>query len=70
MFFKKLMSKVFTSFTIRNIKKKYQRLAHLPPALAEKSLERQVEMLMTKFPGRPLVWYYEKALFDLERDRR
>jgi hypothetical protein len=31
--------------------------------------ERLVQNLQNRFPGREAVWYWEKALYDLERDR-
>ena len=31
--------------------------------------ERLVDSLRDKYPGKPEKWYWEKAIFDLERDR-
>ncbi len=42
----------------------------MPRREAEKSLERHIEALRKKFPGRKEEWYLEKILYDLERDRR
>ncbi len=32
--------------------------------------QRLVQSLQVKYPGKPAAWYWEKAIFDLERDRR
>lgn len=41
----------------------------LPPREAEKTLERHLEYLRQKHPGRDEEWYLEKILYDLGRDR-
>jgi hypothetical protein len=36
---------------------------------AAEILDRQIELLRKKHPGRTLEWYIEKAIYDLQRDR-
>lgn len=55
---------------ITELKKKYYKLSNMPPHIAEDTLNRQIESLKKKHPDRPLEWYLEKVIFDLERDRR
>lgn len=42
----------------------------LPPAEAERTLNRHINALERKHPGRDEDWYLEKILYDLGRDRR
>lgn len=53
----------------KRLKKRYAELMRLPPPAAKKALERQVEKLKERYPGKPGSWYIEKAVFDLEKDR-
>lgn len=36
----------------------------------QRTVERLLKNLRLKHPGESEVWYWEKAIFDLERDRR
>ena len=42
----------------------------LPPPEAERTLNRHIERLESRHPGRDEDWYLEKILYDLGRDRR
>ena len=53
-----------------SLRKKCLHEFRLPPAEAEKALERHLETLREKHPGKDEDWYYEKILYDLGRDRR
>ena len=48
---------------------KCRQLLNLPPAEADKTIERYMENLKSKHPGRSEEWYLEKIIYDLERDR-
>ncbi len=48
---------------------KCRQLLKLPPAEADKTIERYMENLKSKHPGRSEEWYLEKIIYDLERDR-
>lgn len=48
----------------------FARLTHLPPKLAQESLERAVTAKQQRFPGRARAWYVEQVVKDLRRDRR
>ena len=37
---------------------------------ASRALERQIILLKKKHPEKRINWYIEKAIFDLERDRK
>lgn len=47
----------------------YLRQCGLPSAEARRSLERQIERLQISRPGKNRLWYVEKILYDLQRDR-
>ncbi len=42
----------------------------LPPSEAEKTLERHMELLRKKHPGKDEKWRLEKILYDMGKDRR
>ena len=48
---------------------KCRQLLKLPPAEADKTIERYMENLKSKHPGHSEEWYLEKIIYDLERDR-
>ncbi len=52
------------------LRKKCLHELRLPPAEAERTLNRHLERLKNKHPGRDEDWYLEKILYDLGRDRR
>jgi hypothetical protein len=54
---------------IKRLKQRYILLSHMPPDVAEESLNLHIENLKRKFPGRSMEWYLEKIIYDLERDR-
>lgn len=47
-----------------------RRQLKMPPAEADKVIERYISRLKERQPGRSREWYLEKILYDLERDRR
>ena len=49
---------------------RFRSLSNLSGREADKALDRQVARLKKKFPGRKSEWYFDKAVYDLERDRR
>jgi hypothetical protein len=51
-------------------RRRFRSLANLADHEADEILDRQVARLKKKFPGRKSEWYLEKAIYDLERDRR
>ncbi len=42
----------------------------LPPAEAERTLERHMKLLKEKHPGKDEKWRLEKILYDMGKDRR
>lgn len=46
-----------------------RRLLKLPPEEADKTIERHLDSLRSKYPDRSEEWYLEKIIYDLERDR-
>ncbi|KUK53792.1 MAG: Uncharacterized protein XD78_0889 [Desulfotomaculum sp. 46_296] len=55
---------------IEKLKQKYRRLTFLSPKAADETLRLQIIKLRNKRPGRTEKWYIEKAIYDLERNRR
>jgi len=57
--------------SINNLRRKYIVLhGGLSRTEASKALDRQIELLQRKHPGQNYIWYIEKAIYDLNRDRR
>jgi hypothetical protein len=52
------------------LKARYLQALKLPPEQAHEVLQRQLERLVARYPGRPLAWYLDFLLRELERDRR
>ncbi len=57
-------------FVIKRLKKEYKMLYGSSAADAEQSLQRQMNYIKAKQPGRAEEWYLKKIIFDLEKDRR
>jgi hypothetical protein len=55
---------------IRALEERYLRRSSLPHALALEALDRHLSSLQRRHPDRSHVWYLERVLSDLERDRR
>ncbi|NLB34282.1 MAG: hypothetical protein GX817_00430 [Elusimicrobia bacterium] len=51
------------------LKDRYIEASGLPSDIALEALQRRVEALEDKYPMRKDIWYIEKALFEIERDR-
>ena len=52
------------------LKARYLRALNLPPEQAHEVMQRQLERLVARYPGRSLAWYLDFLLRELERDRR
>ncbi len=55
---------------VRRLEEAYFRRAQLPRKLAAEALERHLEGLEDRHPGRSYDWYLRRILTDLQRDRR
>lgn len=58
----------FDSKTIK-LRNKYIRLHGGSRMAAAEVLDRQIEVLKRKHPNKDMIWYIEKAIYDLQRDR-
>ena len=65
-----LLSKIRSPWRIQRLKRQYLHLSFQSKTQAEKSLQRQLRTLKTKYPGYSEEWYLEKVIYDLQRDRR
>jgi hypothetical protein len=54
----------------RALRKEYSRKARLPLGREDEHIDSYILRLQEKYPARSEVWYLEKMLFDLERDKR
>ncbi len=54
---------------IRKLKREYRMLYGSTKAEADKSLQRQLNVIKSKHPGQPEEWYLQKIVYDLEKDR-
>ncbi len=52
-----------------SLRQEARRQLKLPPDQADQSIDRQIERLKERYPGRSEEWYLEKIIYDLERDR-
>jgi len=52
-----------------SLRKEARRQLKLPPDQADQTIDRQIERLKERYPGRSEEWYLEKLIYDLERDR-
>ncbi|MGI6468307.1 MAG: hypothetical protein GXZ09_05535 [Syntrophomonadaceae bacterium] len=59
-----------TNSRINRIRRDYMVLYGLSKEQANQALDRHIALLKSKHPNREEIWYYEKALYDLQRDRR
>lgn len=68
------MPKIFDAikkpFVIKRLKREYKMLYGSSAVEAEQSLQRQMNYIKAKHPGQSEVWYLQKIIFDLEKDRR
>ena len=51
------------------LRQEARRQLKLPPDQADQTIDRQIERLKERYPGRSEEWYLEKIIYDLERDR-
>jgi hypothetical protein len=51
------------------LRKEARRLLHSNADSADEIIDRQIQLLQQKHPGRSEKWYLEKIIYDLERDR-
>ena len=47
-----------------------RRKLHLPPKVADETIERFIKSLKESHPNHTEEWYLEKIIYDLDRDRR
>lgn len=52
-----------------SLRQEARRQLKLPPDQADQAIDRQIERLKERYPGRSEEWYLEKIIYDLERDR-
>lgn len=52
-----------------NLRQEARRQLKLPADQADQTINRQIERLKERYPGRSEEWYLEKIIYDLERDR-
>ncbi len=52
-----------------SLRQKARRQLKLPPEQADQTIDRQIERLKERYPGRSEEWYLEKIIYDLERDQ-
>ncbi len=55
---------------VKRLREQYLHKTGLPLDLAYESMERQLERVMKKHPGRSMKWYLRTLLAELKRDRR
>ena len=66
----KLLAIIQRPWRIQRLRKRYYRLSFQEKNQARKSLQRQMDVLKSKRPGRSEEWYLEKVIYDLQKDRR
>ncbi len=59
----------FRQSKVGKLKQKYYSISGLPEKVAYRSLNSQIEKLKKKYPHKDMVWYLEKIIFDLEKDK-
>ena len=47
-----------------------RRKFHLPPKIADETIQRYIDSLKKSHPNHKEEWYLEKIIHDLDRDRR
>jgi len=50
--------------------KECRRKLHLPPKIADETIQRYMDGLKKSHPNHTEEWYLEKIIYDLDRDRR
>jgi len=55
---------------ISRLKNRYYEIAAMNKDMAQESLNRQIDSLSKKFPDKNYIWYLEKAVYDLEKDKK
>ena len=64
-----LFASLVRPFKIKGLKKEYRMLYGSSGKDAEQSLQRQINLLCQKHPGRGEEWCLEKVIYDMRRDR-
>lgn len=54
---------------VEKLRAECYRQLNMPPAQARETLDRYLENLRQKHPGKSEEWYLDKILYDLQRDR-
>src|SRR4051812_62992 len=50
------------------LRRRYRQISGMSPRDADETLERQVNRLMDRFPGRSMEWYVDYVIKELRRD--
>ncbi len=53
----------------KQLEREYRSLLNLSEHESQQVIERQIESLSRKHPGKTREWYLEKMIYDLRRDR-
>jgi molybdenum-dependent DNA-binding transcriptional regulator ModE len=56
--------------SVTALRRRYFRVVHMPPALAEAALERHLATWRARSPGKSESWYMTRVLDALDHDRR
>ena len=55
---------------LHTLRQECRRKLHLPPKIADETIQRYIDSLKKSHPNHTEEWYLEKIIYDLDRDRR
>jgi hypothetical protein len=55
---------------LKALRREYSRKARLPLGREDEYIDSYILRMQEKYPARSEIWYLEKMLFDLDRDKR
>lgn len=55
---------------VGRLKADYLKRLHLPPEMARQTMNRQLDELMDRVPGKSPEWYLRSLIASLKKDRR
>lgn len=55
---------------LQALRQECRRKLHLPPKMADETIQRYIDSLKKSHPNHTEKWYLEKIIYDLDRDRR
>jgi len=55
---------------LHTLRQECRRKLHLPPKIADETIQRYIDSLKKNHPNHTKEWYLEKIIYDLDRDRR